>query len=100
MACERACVWEMRKCLQQTTKTNVTKDSRVPWPYNMVEKIRLALLNGLMCIINVAGNSFKWYDMAFTREVIKAQKISKNCYLCLPILKHMIIKVLTSYTPN
>ena len=52
MACERTCVCEMRKCLQQTRKTHVANDSRVPWLCNMAYKIRLALLNGLMCVTN------------------------------------------------
>ena len=40
-------------------KSHVANDSRVLWLCNMASKIRLALLNGLMCVTNAPANLFK-----------------------------------------
>ena len=48
-----------KKCLQPTRKTHVAKDSRVIWPWNKAYRIRLAVLSGLICVINVSEISYE-----------------------------------------
>ena len=43
-----------KKCLQPTRKTHVAEDSHVIWPWNIAYKIHLAVLSGLICVINVS----------------------------------------------
>ena len=45
---------KQRNVYNQQENTYVTKDSCVMWPWNMAYKIRLAVLSGLMCVLNVS----------------------------------------------
>ena len=96
LASEGACVYEIRNCLQELRKTHVAKHSYVLWPWNVAQKIRLALLSGLMCVSNVLVSfvSFLlWSHFIGMRAVIKAHKTADSkidAKACLH--KHMVTK--------
>ena len=55
-----------KEMLQALRKTHVTVDSRVLWLCNMVYRIPLSLLNGLVRVTNVAANLLRWYGAVST----------------------------------